>query len=211
MYRVVRAYTVTKDKIEFDDSVVIDIELPNVVQEINSSESINKFPGKEQFLEDVLHILEDEYHFEVIEEEDECGVVRKGHHSNRPDSISVYFDTFYDLDNAIEPMKRLGVMDLSIPQDVTVECFIHFRFSDHDLHDLSYADHRKFLADNTNKHTKDRDVLIKVDEELVTISESVLYAAYNDALDKARDTLDGRIFDWVRQARKYDKKRQSMQ
>ena len=154
MYRIIKSSKVTASSVEFNDVLTLDVDLPDIQPiQVAASGSSVKFPGRDQFLEDALHILEDEYHFDVIgdvyEENKELKVnklsktnpARKGHISNRPSSDSIYFDTYYDLNNAEEPLKRMGISDRSIPQNVTVQCYIHFRFSDHDLFDMGDVDH----------------------------------------------------------------------
>lgn len=215
--------TVIDSEIRFNDSLILRVEFPEIVSESIDAASGNIFPGREQLLEDVLRILEDEYHFDVIEDvyEENIGLSsnrgkkmpdrRKGHISNRKDSMSVYYDTYYDLSNAVEPLKRQGITNLEIPNNTTVECYIHLRFSDHDLKNTGYLDHRNYLKDNMKKYTAGKDLLVSIDEEVVSIPAELLYRMYDRALDEVRYQLDDRIQSWVRTARRRAQERADSQ
>lgn len=190
----------------FDDSIVIDIDVTFPMSNVASSTSINKFPGIIQFKEDVLHILEDEYKFEVIEDTYD-GKLQKGYITNREDSVSVYFDTFYDLSNADASLRRLGVSQ-SVPEPTQIFCFIHIRFSDHTLNDEGDQLHQKFLKENVDKYTKDRqDVTHVVKEENIEIDKKSLYMYYDQALEDLRDALDVRTLYWIKKADRFRKQR----
>lgn len=166
-----------RSTIEFEDSILIDVEIP--MPEGIYSSTVDKttlFPGREQFQQDVLDILENEYHFEVVDSSV----------SNRPSSPSIYFDTYYTLEDG----------------SARIHCFIHFRFSDHVLNDVGDTDHIEFLRDNARKYTENRQVDFVIKEEDVTISSKELYRAYDIALDDLRDTLESRIQAWTRMARR---------
>ena len=185
----------------FKDKLVIDLEvtlgeLINIA--CSSSGEFIKFPGVEKFKQDALNILMNEYKFDVIEDEYE-GVKQRGHSSNRKDSISLYFDTYYDLSNADYAIKRLGISSLKAPESGTVYCYIHIRISDHLLPDMGQELHRKFLKDNMQKYgLNNPDVTHGMYEEEFELKEKELYYYYNEALDYLRESLDHRIALWVR-------------
>lgn len=193
-----------------DDHILVDIDidiLTNVLSSFQSNSSTEVFfPGIEQFKQDVLSILEDEYRFEVIEDIHD-GKLQKGYISNREDSISIYFDTYFDLSNSGPSIERLGITQLDIPeQGDKVYCFIHLRFSDHDLIDQGDKLHRKFITENSLKYTENRpDVTISYPDEYIEIPEKLLYRFYNEAIDTLKDELDFRIASWVKKAPRYKK------
>jgi len=189
-----------------DDTLEIDIDIGRYLYKIASSTSAeyDRFPGVFQFKEDVLKILEDEYHFEVIEDVYD-GVLQKGHISNRADSASLYFDTYYDLSNATEPKSRLGIASLNIPDSGKVYCYIHLRFSDHLHPDLGDKEHNAYLDRNIDKYANRADVTHVMKEEVFELREEALMLAYKDALRILKDDLDFRITSWVKKAEHYKK------
>lgn len=194
----------------FDDSVFINIELDSAdftggVIDASSDLGIYRFPGIDQFKADVLSILEREYEFEVIEDFYD-GKLQKGHISNRDDSISVYFDTYFDLAKASNPISRLGITNLRVPEEskCKIACFIHIRFSDHKLNDLGDLEHRRFVKQNAEKYTQNRgDVSMVIEEENITIRPDKMQLRYNEAIEDLRTDLDFRIASWVKKAQKY--------
>ena len=189
----------------FDDILKIDIDLdmPSLIYSSTGGQVV-RFPGIDRFREDVAHILEDEYNFVVIEDMHD-GKVQKGYITNREDSISVYFDTYFDLSNAEAAFKRLGITKYDIPESGKVFCFIHLRFSDHELNDEGDVAHRKFLAENAKKYTADNDEVTHIipDEQEVVIPESKVYRYYDEALDELRYELDLKVVTWVRRIERY--------
>lgn len=191
---------------EISDRIIInlDVSIPYAIYSVTQDNS-NLFPGVEQFRKDVLAILEDEYHFEVIEDVYD-GKRQKGHCSNRQDSVSVYFDTYFDFANARDAIIRSGVTSLTVPEQGKVHCFIHFRFSDHILNDEGDKLHRDFLRENKNKYAANRpDVTHVIREEAIDLDETDLTRCYSDALDKLHDALDTRIAYWIRQIDRIEK------
>lgn len=195
------------DEILFDDRITIDIEvdIPYVIDS-STHEQIIRFPGVEQFRQDVLDILENEYHFEVIEDMYN-GKKQKGYFSNRDDSISVYFDTYLDLCNVEPVLKRIGSVNCPVPGSGKIYCFIHFRFSDHILNDEGDQLHRRFIADNADKYTSDRpDVTHVMKEECITLNERDVTLYYNEALEDLRDQIDIRMTYWARKSDRYKRR-----
>ena len=195
------------DEIMFDDTIRIDIEvdLLHAIQKVTASSASVKFPGKEQFRQDVINILENDYHFIVIEDVYD-GVKQKGHFSDRPDSISLYFDTYFDLINAKDVFERMHLTRKDALNE-RIFCFINFRFSDHALHDMSDVLHRTYLKENVAKYAKNnRDVTHTVQEESIELDEKDMQYYYDDALEDLRSQLDSRIIYWVRKADQFRRK-----
>ena len=96
------------DDILFDDVIRVDIEFDFdcIRNYIQSSHQFDKFPGKEQFRQDVINLLEEKYFFDVIEDNYD-GKLQKGHFSNREDSISLYIDAYLDLNI---PLKETPIL-----------------------------------------------------------------------------------------------------
>lgn len=197
----------TREDYLFDDTILIDINI-TIPRRIASSSSeggniVVDFPGVDQFRLDVLEILENEYNFQVIEDMHD-GKVQKGYTSNRDNSISVYFDTYFDLSNAKDSINRLGINNIEVPDSGKVFCFIHFRFSDHSIPNAGYVDHRDFINKNTEKYTRNRpDITHVIEEEVIEISERDARYYYSKALKDLRDLLDFRISYWVKKADNY--------
>ena len=188
------------DEVLFDDTIVLEIDINWPGSAVTSSQDLydQRFPGVEKFRQDVLRMLEDEYHFEVIEDVYD-GKRQKGHISNREDSISIYFDTYFDLSNAGQVLQRLGINDTDVPESGKVFCFIHLRFSDHELNDEGDVLHNRFVNNNAKKYAVQRgNIVFYVPEESIAISEKSLYRAYSNALEDLKDELDFRIAAWVR-------------
>ena len=195
-------YTQQSDVV-LDDKIFIDIEIdiPYIVQ---SSSSVNeRFPGVDQFRLDVTKLLEDKFHFEVIEDTYD-GVRQKGHITNRKDSVSVYFDTYFDLSNADEVLKELGVTNIIEVTEGKVYCFVHLRFSDHELNDEGDVLHRKFISENANKYDR-QEVTHIIKEESIDVPERVMYQQYNQALIDLEYELKVRISMWVHKLDRYKK------
>ena len=189
----------------FDDSLLVDISVTvpeSVLSSISSSEDVVIFPGVEQFKKDVTAVLENEYHFDVIEDVYD-GVKQKGYISNRDDSISIYFDTYFDLSNAQPALDRLGIRLRKAPETGKVYCFIHLRFSDHELNDLGDVNHRIFIAQNAQKYESQQSVTYIVPEESIVLPEETVYRYYTRALEELKDELDVRIAGWVRKCEKF--------
>lgn len=188
------------DEVLFDDTIVLEIDINWPGSAVTSSQDLydQRFPGVEKFRQDVLRMLEDEYHFEVIEDVYD-GKRQKGHISNREDSISIYFDTYFDLSNAGQVLQRLGINHTDIPESGKVFCFIHLRFSDHELNDEGDVLHNRFVNNNAKKYAVQRgNIVFYVPEESIAISEKSLHRAYSNALEDLKDELDFRIAAWVR-------------
>lgn len=199
---------VDEDRQEFllDDKLVltIPVHIPeSVLSSTSTSNQIIVFPGVSQFKSDVCDILETDYKFEVIEDVYE-GKLQKGYVSNRPDSISVYFDTYFDLVNAEPAIKRLGITNLPAPESGKIFCYIRLRFSDHTLFDAGDVLHRQFIADNASKYVSQREgITHAIPEEEIVLPESVVYRYYNKAIEHLRSDLDFRIASWVKKADDY--------
>lgn len=189
------------EKLTLDDHILIDIEMHIPDSIFGSSSTLQVFfPGVDQFKEDVVNILENEYGFEVIEDVYN-GIKQKGHFSDRPDSISIYFDTYFDLSKSADAIRRVGVSNLKAPQSGKVYCFIHFRFSDHMLADEGDAEHIRFIKENAKKYTSKRSDLVQIiPEEEIELPEKLVYRYYDKAIEYLKTDLDTRIVSWVRKA-----------
>lgn len=198
----------SSDPIILDDTVVVDIEidLSDYIKSATSSNTV-LVPGIEKFRKDVCDILENEYGFEVIEDNYRGRKTKqKGYFSDRHGSFSVYFDTYYDLSKSEPVFKRLGMSNYTVPNKGKVYCFIHLRFSDHDLYNEGDAAHRRFLRTNREKYTANRsDITHVVDEERIKLSHTDMQRHYDEAIDDLKYELDTKILNWVRKANKYKK------
>lgn len=204
MKRFIRSSKYLKEEdssILFDDTLLIDIDI-YVSQDVLASSDISvasvdcRFPGIDQFKDDVLRILEDDYGFDVIRDI-YSGKLQKGYVSNREDSVSIYFDTYFDLSRSKPAIDRLGIHNIDIPESGKVFCFIHLRFSDHDLNDEGDVLHRKFLNDNAKKYSNDKVTHI-VKEESIQLPTKMLQRYYDRALEQLRSELDVRILSWLK-------------
>ena len=188
----------------FDDKIEITIDVfPDYSIASSTSTEFSRFPGTEQFRLDVLNLLENKYHFDVIEDVYE-GKRQKGHVSNRDSSCSVYFDTYFDIADAKDALVRLGKKDIKLPENAKVYCFIHIRFSDHDLANLGDVDTKKWLRENSDKYARNRnDIKLVVEEESIYIPEREMQLYYNRALEELQEELDWRISRWVKRLDMY--------
>ena len=188
----------------FDDRIVIDIEVDVPYSIIASTnQTIVKFPGVDQFKQDALDILENEYKFIVIEDIHD-GKLQKGYVSNRDDSISVYFDTYFDFSNAQDVLKRMNVGSVNIPEKGQIYCFIHLRFSDHALSDDGDSLHRKFIAENADKYTRNNpNITHVIKEDNIYLREEEVQLYYDEALEDLRDQLDSRILYWIKKVDRF--------
>lgn len=185
------------------DSIILDIEIPYVVASATRGWADNtKFPGEEQFRKDVLHILEDDYLFDVAED-DYNGILQKGWTSDRDDSDSIYFNTFYNLQNAADALKRADYHIDASNVSGKVYCYILFRVSDHQLDSQFSEEHKDSYQANLKKHTSNRDDILFHRDDTIYLDEAALQQHYQDALDELKYELDGRISAWVRIAKKY--------
>ncbi len=188
----------------FDDRIVIDIEIDAPRSIITSSNQIIvKFPGVDQFKQDALDILENEYKFIVIEDIYD-GKLQKGYISNKDDSISVYFDTYFDFSNAQHVLRRMNVRSVNVPEKGQVYCFIHMRFSDHVLNDDGDSLHRKFIAENADKYTRNNpNITHVIKEDNIYLREEEVQLYYDEALEDLRDQLDSRILYWIKKVDRF--------
>lgn len=188
MYRVLCS---TDDSL-FTDYLTIEVEVPLAPGVFSASDVVSDlFPGRAQFAQDAKNILQSEYMFDIVNSSE----------SNRADSASIYFDTYFDLNNALPALERVGVINKDIPQG-KVHCFIHFRFSDHPLYDAGDRDHIQFVRDNAANYLSSRPADYVYPDESIVLSEQQLQQAYSQALEDLRDDLDIRIVGWVNRARK---------
>ena len=185
----------------FSDRLVITVELPYEHLVAASTDTSTRFPGIAQFKEDVLHILVNEYNFEVIEDVYD-GVRQQGYISNRDGSPSIYFDTYFDLHNAGPVIEKLGVKSADVPEG-QIYCFIHIRFSEHDAGDYADKSHIKFVDTNAQKYASRRDDIkyVAKDEQII-VPEPILFGDYTQALDDIRYELDHKIFYWLGKAKR---------
>lgn len=206
MKRYIRSnkYLTEDSDVLFDDSIYIDIDMSFEDVIVESSSGISKFPGVEQFKKDALNILENKYNFEVIEDVYD-GVKQKGHTSNKDGSVSIYFDTYFDLSNAQIALDNLGISSISAPESGKVFCFIHIRFSDHVLNDLGDVEHRSFIQKNAEKYVNEKSASVThvIPEEEFEVTPEELYMYYDEALSALEAQLDTRIVYWIRKANMY--------
>ena len=208
MKRFIRSnkYLDDDSDILFDDTIVvdIDIELPYYLISAATNQLKSKYPGLEQFKEDVLNILENEYHFEVIEDVYD-GTLQKGHVTNRKNGTSIYFDTYFDLSNAQPSLDRIK-SSLKAPDSGLIYCFIHIRFSDHPDRAGGDAAHRKFVKKNAARYKdKNPDVTFALEDEAFEIPKELLANYYEEAIDDLKSQLDARMVHWIHKANQYRK------
>lgn len=188
--------SIKRDDVLIEDKIYIDIEV-NLDQYIAASQNIHLFPGVDQFRQDVAEILEKEYKFEVVEDIYD-GVRQKGYCSNREDSESIYFDTYFDLSNGQDALDRLGVTKTKAPDSGLVYCFIHIRFSSHTLNDAGDTAHRNFIDQNEAKYlSRNHKVTHSIKEAEIEVSESDLYRYYDRAIFALKGDLDAKILSWI--------------
>lgn len=192
---------VNVDGVVVDDHITIDVDV-NIPEAISASSGIiSRFPGMIQFKQDVLDMLETEYGFEVIQDVYD-GVLQKGYITNRPDGTSVYFDTYFDLSRSGDALKRLNIESDDIPNTGVAYCFIHIRFSDHNLYDDGDLAHRKFIWKNAQSRTSQKQNVVYSDPEAkITLTEKDMYGPYQEALNQLRYELDHKIFYWIGKAK----------
>lgn len=187
-----------QDKITIDVNVPFTEEFYQVSANTILASFVN-YPGDEQFKRDVVDILENDFGFEVIED-NYNGKLQKGYKSNRADSLSFYFDTYFDFDKAIES----EVVDIDVPKGTKIYCFIHIRFSDHTLPDAGDVSHRRFLRDNVNKYaSKKQGITHYVDEGEVEIEEHFIYRYYDKAIDLLKTAIKSKLPYWAKVAEAY--------
>lgn len=205
MKRWIRSSTETN--ILFEDKITLNLDL--VVDEkghLEITSATQNFPGVEQFRKDIVEMLENEYKFEVIEDEYD-GKKQKGYSSNRKDSISLYFDTYFDFANAHEVVKKAipGLAD-QVPEKGVIRCFIHLRISDHTLNDAGDVSHNEFLRENAKKYAfADPNVTHIIREEEFEVKEQELYLTYDEALDDLRADIEGRFLTWIKKIDRLEK------
>ena len=135
------------------------------------------FPGVDVFKAEALSVLENEFHFQVVEDL-YAGRKQKGYIEDRDYSVHVEFDAYYDLRNSEEVIRSWGVENLSIPETRTVYCHFCISFFD----DVLY----KHGAGNDSK-----DAGTEMQE---------LNMHYDEAIDDFRLELEFKILSWVRKA-----------
>ena len=190
------------DDILFDDVIRVDIEFDFdcIRNYIQSSHQFDKFPGKEQFRQDVINLLEEKYFFDVIEDNYD-GKLQKGHFSNREDSISLYIDAYLDLNH----LQRLSLDPKAKGLEGRMYCFIHIRFSDHYFPDAGDVLHREFINENAKRYDNDKVTHIMKDEEF-DLDQYNLNYQYNEALDDLDANIESRITYWIKKADRYLKR-----
>lgn len=182
-----------------EDEIIIDIEISvkDLIDAASSFTTRYKFPGVDKFKEDVIRILEDEFGFVIIKERYR-GKPSKGRISNRKNSVSLYFNTLYDLSNNSTVLSAAKQLNATLPIESAVNCFVHFRFSDHALHDASDAKHLNYLKRNREAATEGRNDIVRyIDEESILVRPKLLANYYDKALNKLRLRLSSRIDEWV--------------
>lgn len=195
------------NKIDLKEYIILHVDIPLYRYQLKdttiaSSSSIEWFPGRDKFKDDVAKILEDEYHFQIIESEDN-GKKQKGVTSNRPDSSSIYFNTLFDFSKNRDIVKKF-TRGWEVPDRGVVNCFIYLRFSDHLLNDYSDSLHRNFVRNNIEEHLSQNPNIthfIKDQEEFI-LDERKLYQHYSDALVELRDDIEARFVAWIKKLKR---------
>lgn len=194
MKRYIKA--VTDDEIFLEDTIEIVISID---QTITSAKDYNlrfdKYTTLDNLRKEIAELLTKKYKFNVVTE-DIDGSKQKGWITNREDSNSIYFNTFYDLKNA-----KWIASEFSIPFDkvrtaTKVKCFIHLSFSDHNHSDLGDPEHKRFIEHNFEEHTTD-DVNLIIKEDRVEMPNSII-TAYEEGIIELEYNLKQHIGDWVR-------------
>ena len=184
-----------------EDSIIIDIEV-DVADLIEAAANFNtryKFPGVEKFKEDVIDILENEFRFSIVPDSNRNKLV-KGHISNRKNSMSLYFNTIYNLADAQPIIDSQGIPNLKAPTSAPyIACFVHFRFSDHRLNPATHLKNLNYLKRNddnvVNQHS---EIQMTVPEENIVVDRNLLRNYYNKALKSLKIQLSTRVVGWVR-------------
>jgi len=198
MKRYVTTSSYVNNTIVFDDILIIDINIP--ISKYIVATTASRFPGIDIFKQDILSMLEDDYGFEVIEDTYD-GVKQKGYTSNRQDSTSIYFDTYYNLKNSMDALHRRGRTNIDLSNLGDIYCFIHIRVSDHELNDYGDDLHRNFIRQNEQKYTYRRsDIQRSYPDVSIYVPEYIMHRYYEEALAEIRDSLDERIVTWVNTA-----------
>lgn len=196
-----KIYVRSNTELEFflKDSIEIDIDIyPD--DEVEAAKEhkykFDHFPDVDNFRKELSELLSKKYRFKIMTE-DIDGHMQKGWISNRNNSISVYFNTIYDLMNGKQIAKESGINFDKIRESANVLCFIHIRISDHIHPDEGYSDHRKFMHDNIETHVSNKDnyaMIIK--QEDITIHNN--QGEYSDMLQSIEYDIQDRIKGWIR-------------
>lgn len=184
------------DEFLFDDKILVQIDIYDL-QSIASSTNFELFPGKEQFRKDVISLLEDKYHFEIIEDVHD-GKMQKGYFSNRANNLSLYLDTYLDLTE----LKNFSKDERAKSISGKMFCFVHIRISDHTLADQGDVLHLDFIEDNAHKYDRS-DVTHFMKDEEIELKERDLYQYYTEAIEDLDDQIHFRIDYWVKNADRY--------
>ena len=207
MKRYIRSSKYITSDILFDSTITVDVEVKLPISKAVTSASdttFELFPGIEKFREDVANILENEYKFEVIREADYN--MQRGYVTNRPEelSASVYFNCYYDLSNAQIALNNSGIKLQKAPDPDKIFCFIHIRFSEHELNDTGDLAHKNFIKENAEKYISNNpQVTHSIPDESIVVSEKMLYRYYREALDDLKDKIDATVIYWVKAADRY--------
>ena len=197
MKRYIKA--VTENEIFLEDTIEIVIDID---QGITSAKDyklrFDKFTTLDNLRKEIAELLIKKYKFNVLTE-NIGGKQQKGWITNRKDSDSIYFNTFYDLKNAKWIASELSIPFNKIGDRTKVKCFIHLSFSGHNHPDLGDMEHRRFLEKNLNEHTEgidDIDNIIK--EDRIKMPESIVYA-YEKGISELEEQLKQHISAWINQ------------
>lgn len=197
MKRYIRA--VTDDEIFLEDTIEIVIDID---QDITSAKDyklrFDEFTTLDNLRKEIAELLIKKYKFNVLTENID-GKQQKGWVTNRKDSNSIYFNTFYDLKNAKWIASELSIPFSKISDRTKVKCFIHLSFSSHNHPDLGDVQHNRFLAKNLDRHTEgvnDIDNIIK--EDRIEMLESIVYA-YEKGINELEEQLKQHISIWINQ------------
>ena len=128
-----------KSKYENDKDVLFTDYIPRVlghfgtyIDGVEVHEEVTPFPGIDAFRQRVVSLLEDELHFDVIED---CydGIFQKGYTFDNGYSLVFGFDTYFELNKAADALISCGVDDPMVPEKGKVYVKIELGFPEHDF------------------------------------------------------------------------------
>lgn len=135
-------------------SIIFDLVFPDqTIVESASGATIDRFPGRQQFLQDVKHILTSKFN---------CTILKAWESSNpESDSISVYLDLY-----------------CPISTDQSVLCEIVLKVSDHVNDDIFTQGHKRFV-DKVSSHGP--NIQIPVEDRSIEVGPEI-YNRYHESL-----------------------------
>lgn len=195
----------TDSKVIFEDVLNIQVEMDlDVFNYIQSAINPDGVYNLEAYREEVADILENEFGFEIMKETVN-GKLQRGKCTNRPhpsrsgspkpnESISIYFNTFYDLINSDQIAEEFGMSKKVVPH--RVNCSIFLVISDHGHSDVGYSDHNEYVREQrNNRRNENISIDVEILEDNIIISESI-YRDYEKGLQEIRESIKAKIREW---------------